>query len=116
MRILRVNDDDCIKIHVDFLQDDQHAEFRKTRLENTGNPGEFYYDTSLIPSAYGNKCYIEFADMPAGPCQHGDTAICKCHLPIKGSGQDEKIFHDNAVPKRGWRYKSFSILLSKGAG
>ena len=116
LRIFKVNEEDCIKIHVDFLQDDQHAEFRKTLLSNTGYPGEFYYDTLLVANACGDGLHIEFVNMPAGACQYGHTVICKCHLPIKGSGRDEKIFHDNAIPKRGWRYKSFFILLSKGAG
>ena len=51
----------------------------------------------------------------AGACQYGHSYL-QCHLPINGSGQDEKISHDNAIQKRGWKYKSFFILLWKGAG
>ena len=51
-----------------------------------------------MPSAFGNGSHIEFVNVPAGPYQYGHTVM-----------QDEKIFHDNAVPKRGWRFKTFCL-------
>ena len=103
----------CIRIHA-FLTDDDHVEHRKNMLTTIGHPGEFSKPTVEVPDRRGNTSHLEFVVVAC--IYNHPINKCRCHLPIYSAGQDEKIFHSDAIPRRDWKFKHFIRLLKKSAG
>jgi hypothetical protein len=97
-----INEVDNIKVHMDFLQDDEHLTYRRQCMDTIKLPGLLYYDP--YDPNFAQPCAY---DHPPG--------ICKCDLPILHVGHDEKIWHADSIPKNGWTIKGFRKLLKKGA-
>lgn len=73
------------KVHVDYLSDEQHANFRQTMLETTGYPGEFLFPPEV---------FKEWIDVEG--CKYGHLkGVCKCHLRAFIMGQDEAAFKEH---------------------
>eukprot|EP01043_Picozoa_sp_COSAG02_P043525 COSAG02_NODE_3799_length_6215_cov_11.385710_1_plen_882_part_00 len=50
-------------------------------------------------------------------CKEQHTyAACRCHLPVIGTGQDESIFHSNAMSVIVWKVNGKGQLRKKGQG
>jgi hypothetical protein len=81
----------CIRIHADFLTDDEHVEHRRSMLTTTGLPGEFSRPKVEVPDRRENTRHLKF-DVVV--CQYNHPIEkCRCHLPIYSAGEDEKICH-----------------------
>jgi hypothetical protein len=98
-----INNVPSIKVHIDFLEDQEHLKYRRKCMDSFNLPGLYYY------TLQNNAGFLE-------PCLYDhNPAVCKCHLPLHHVGHDEKIWHADAIPKNGWTIKGFRKLQKKGA-
>ena len=74
--------DQTVRIHVDYLDEIKHEEYRKNMMETFGRPGEYFYDL-------GSPEWSDFE------CHHRhDRSNCKCKLPMYHIGQDEAVLNN----------------------
>lgn len=96
--------DPVIKIHVDYLEEAKHEEYREEMMSRYGRPGEYFYDM-------GCPEWSNFA------CHHRhNEAVCRCRMPIYHIGQDEAVFKQFALPSRFWVVKGKTKLRPKTEG
>ena len=94
----------AVKIHVDFLSEECHTEYRTTSLCNKGYPGDYFFDE-------GDTRWSMFQ------CLHRhDPSVCKCTRRLYHIGQDEAVFKQNALPACFWSVKGRSKLRPKTEG
>ena len=85
--------DQTVRIHVDYLDEMKHEEYRENMMKTFGRPGEYIYDL-------GSPEWSDFV------CHHRhDSTDCKCKLPMYHIGQDEAVFKQCALPSRTWSVK-----------
>ena len=83
---------DMIKVHCDWLKEENYSVFRQTCLNETGFPGEFLY-----------KNKHSFPPLPLVSCKHNhNPSNCKCHLILFHSGQDEAVYRQFAISSKEW--------------
>lgn len=96
--------DPIVKIHVDFLDEATHEEYRAHMMRKHGRPGDFFYDI-------GSKEWACF------PCYYRhDMTVCKCHWPVYHIGQDEAVFKQFALSSRTWSVEGKTKLRPKTEG
>ena len=96
--------DQIIRIHVDYLDEAKHEEYRTYMMSTFSRPGEYFYDV-------GNPEWSNFQ------CHHRHVqSVCKCHLPIYHIGQDEAVFKQYALPSRTWSVQGKTKLRPKTEG
>ena len=93
-----------VRIHVDYLEEVAHTQYRQQMMSLYGRPGEFFYDI-------GSPEWLDF------PCHHRhDATVCKCQMPIYHVGQDEAVFKQFALPSRTWSVEGKTKLRPKTEG
>ena len=96
--------DPLVKIHVDYLDEATHEEYRSYMMSTFGRPGEYFFDL-------GSPNWLDF------DCHHRhDESVCKCKLPIYHIGQDEAVFKQFAMPSKTWSVKGKTKLRPKTEG
>lgn len=96
--------DPVVKIHVDFLDEATHEEYRSHMMNECGRPGEFYYDIGCPEWSFFH-------------CHHRhNVAVCKCNWPIYHIGQDEAVFKQFALSCRFWSIEGKTKLRPKTEG
>ena len=71
--------DPMVKIHVDFLDEELHTNFRTKHATIDDNPGDYYFPL-------GDQEWQNYK------CNHRHPPeICKCNKPLYHIGQDEAI-------------------------
>lgn len=97
-------EDAVVKIHVDFLGEECHTQFRTSSLINKGYPGDYFFDD-------GDERWSMFK------CLHRhDPSLCRCRSRLYHIGQDEAVFKQNALPAFYWSVNGRSKLRPKTEG
>ena len=93
-----------VKVHVDFLSEDYHTQYRTSSLNSKGYPGDYYFEK-------GDERWTMFK------CLHRhEKSTCKCCCPLYHIGQDEAVFKQNALPAYFWSVNGRSKLRPKTEG
>jgi hypothetical protein len=81
---LHASEDEQVRVHVDFLDNETHLAYRGKMLAESNKPG------------------LDLMDLrDTGECAHGHAADkCKCHLPLIHVGQDESIYKQGQLTKK----------------
>jgi hypothetical protein len=115
VRVDAVTQEQFVMVHVDFLREDAHGEFRARMLKETGKPGHLFW---YVPGSTGPD-----TNMPQPPgwtpadCRYKhDEQVCKCHLPLLVFGQDESVFKANMQKKKLWSINGRHALRPKSDG
>jgi uncharacterized protein YciI len=96
--------DPIVKIHVDYLDEAKHEEYRHYMMSTFGRPADYFFDI-------GSSEWLHFI------CHHRhDESVCKCKLPIYHIGQDEAVFKQFAMSARTWSIKGKTKLRPKTEG
>lgn len=82
--------DPMVKIHIDYLNEAKHEEYRSYMMSTFGRPGDYFFDI-------GSPNWLDFA------CNHRhEDSVCKCKMPIYHIGQDEAVFKQFAMPSKNY--------------
>jgi hypothetical protein len=96
--------DPIVRIHVDYLDEDKHLEYRTHMMTTYGRPGEYFYDIG----SQEWSCFL---------CHHRHNPnVCRCNRPIYHIGQDEAVFKQFAMSARTWSILGKTKLRPKPEG
>jgi hypothetical protein len=96
--------DPIVRIHVDYLDEDKHLEYRTHMMTTYGRPGEYFYDIG----SQEWSCFL---------CHHRHNPnVCRCNRPIYHIGQDEAVFKQFAMSARTWSILGKTKLRPKTEG